>query len=115
MLNIAKRGNKFKRHRVPTQKGVTMQAPDAQPAMSQQIFRMGLSTEAISLYLLCCHLQDSRTPISRDTIGGFWNGSAETLEKSIKDLQERRILHRRSPSGGDGAVYELNEPKYWQM
>ena len=89
-----------------------MDAPAAQPAMSQQIFNMGLSTEAISLYLLCCHLQDTHAELSGDTVRELWNGSLEALSQSIDHLEGRKVLSRStSPSGG--TVYRVNRSKDW--
>jgi hypothetical protein len=92
-----------------------MESPSVQPAMSRQIFKMGLSTEAISLYLLCCHLQDAQTEISRNNIADLWNGSAEALAEGIEHLKKRRILSRFADAGRDGTVYQLNEDKDWQI
>jgi len=80
--------------------------------MSQQIFGMGLSTEAISLYLLCCHLEDTLTAISRNNIRELWNGGEEALSEAIGQLESRRVLCRSAPEAGN-PEYRLNDPRQW--
>ncbi len=91
-----------------------MTAPHGQPAMSQKIFSLGLSTEAISLYLLCCHLHDAREDLTVPAMGDLWNGSREALARGIADLEERRILSLGLPVEGDQAVYRLNDHRKWR-
>lgn len=92
-----------------------MEAPAGHPAMSQKIFDMGLSTEAVSLYLLCCHLQDTRTTISKRNIDSLWNGSEEALSSGIDHLEKRQILSCALSADGGNAVYRLNDTRDWKM
>lgn len=82
--------------------------------MEQKIFKMGLSTEAVSLYLLCCHLVDSNAPISIAKLRDIWNGSAEMLNTSIKELADRNVLHKEPAVDEKTRVYRLNETRRWR-
>jgi len=91
-----------------------MPAPDSQRTMNQKIFEIGLSTEAVSLYLLCCHLEDTMVPVSLKNIKGLWNGDEESLNEAIHVLLSRQVL-ARSLSPADGTtVYWLNGPEDWK-
>ena len=92
-----------------------MEEPSGQPAMNQKIFDMGLSTEAVSLYLLCCHLQDTRTTISKKNISGLWNGTKEALSQGIENLEKRQILSCTLSADGGNAVYQLNGTRQWKI
>ena len=43
--------------------------------MNQAIFRMGLSTEATSLYILLEHLSDGGVALSEENVAPMWNGN----------------------------------------
>lgn len=90
-----------------------MPVNDDQPAMNQKIFSLGLSTEAVSLYLLCCHLEDTMVEVSLTNIEGLWNGSSEDLEKAVAVLQKRRVLVRPASAPGAGDLYRINAAKDW--
>ncbi|MEW6260222.1 MAG: hypothetical protein AB1547_09990 [Thermodesulfobacteriota bacterium] len=81
--------------------------------MDQRIFKMGLSTEAVSLYLLCCSLKDESLRISTKHIEERWTGSAEQLAESLKTLVARGIL-KSVASDGKTTVYTLPDPDGWK-
>ena len=91
-----------------------MESADKQPTMNRKIFELGLPTEAVSLYILCCHLQDSGTTMSRSNIAGLWNGREEALAEGISDLEERQILARILTSDAGIAVYQINDIGDWK-
>lgn len=84
-----------------------------EPTMNQQIFRLGLSVETISVYLLCCGLEDDGAAISTRNLLGVWNGAREALFESIKELERRNILFRIISGGEDKNIYRLNDHKSW--
>jgi len=85
------------------------------PAMNQNIFRIGLSVETISVYLLCCSFSDSGAAISTRNLLGVWNGTRESLFAGIKELEKRNILLKIISGGEDKNVYKLTEYKSWKL
>jgi hypothetical protein len=81
--------------------------------MNQQIFNIGLEMETISLYLLCCGLVDAGLAASRDRIKERWNSSQDALEKSLKELVERRIL-QIAPKETEGDIFRVTQPHEWR-
>jgi hypothetical protein len=45
------------------------------PSREQKIFNLGLPTETISLYLLCCGIKDAGMTLTTRNILERWNGS----------------------------------------
>ena len=91
-----------------------MEATNAPPAMNQRIFEMGLGTEPVSLYLLCCHLQDTGAIISKENMAGLWNGTESALMDAIDDLLEKQVLASILSSGEEIAVYRITDPEDWK-
>jgi hypothetical protein len=85
------------------------------PAMSQDIFRLGLSVETISVYLLCCGFSDDGAVISTRNLLGVWNGARAALFDGIKELEKRNILLKIISGGEDKNVYKLMENKSWKL
>jgi len=83
--------------------------------MNQDIFKLGLSVETISVYLLCCGLTDQGTVISTKNLLGIWNDSQEALYEGIKNLEERNILLKIISDGEDKNVYKLTDTKSWEL
>lgn len=86
-----------------------------EPTMNQQIFRLGLSVETISVYLLCCGLEDNGAVISTRNLLGVWNGTSESLSGGLKELEKRNILLKIISGGEDKNVYKLTEYKSWKL
>jgi len=84
------------------------------PAMNQDIFRLGLSVETISVYLLCCSFSDNGAVISTKNLLGVWNGTREALSEGIKELEKKNILLKIISGGEDKNVYKLTEHKSWK-
>jgi hypothetical protein len=83
--------------------------------MDQTIFKIGLSTEAISTYLLCCSLADDGTAISTKNLLNVWNSTQEVLEESLRALEERRILKRVVSNMEDNTVFKLTDVHGWEL
>lgn len=84
------------------------------PTINQDIFRLGLSVETISVYLLCCGFSDDGTVISTRNLLGVWNGTREALFNGIKELEKRNIILNIISGGDDKNVYKLTENKSWK-
>lgn len=63
--------------------------------MEDKIFRLGLSVEAISLYLILFDLESSGAALSLENIEPRWNASLETLEQAIKELEINQVALRK--------------------
>lgn len=83
------------------------------PSMNQQIFKIGLSVETISAYLICCSLSDADAPISTQNILGIWNSSEMKLKQSLEILEKRNILRRIISDNGKNDVYLLQGVEKW--
>ena len=81
--------------------------------MHQKIFKLGLSTESVSLYLLCCGLADEGRSISTKNLMEIWTGTSLSLKQSIRNLQERKILRMILSDGEENAVYQLTDVHEW--
>ena len=81
--------------------------------MSQKIFRLGLDTEAISLYLLCCGLADVGDNLSTKNLKGIWNGSPEALATALSNLTARGIVRQVVTQGSNEVIYRLNGEDQW--
>jgi len=84
------------------------------PSMSQKIFRLGLSVETTSLYILCCGLADSRRTISVKNIKKIWNGGDEALTAGLDELENRNILQKVLSDQKGNCIYQLVESKEWR-
>jgi hypothetical protein len=60
--------------------------------MNQAIFRMGLSTEATSLYILLEHLSDGGATLTEDNVAPMWNGTTDEMDDALRELVARNIL-----------------------
>ncbi len=84
------------------------------PSMNQKIFELGLPTETISLYLLCCSLADSRASISEKNLLGIWNSTRDVLTEGLDRLENRNILIRTC-SDGEENIYHLTDSNRWKV
>ncbi len=85
------------------------------PSMNQLIFRMGLSTETISLYLLCCGLADSGKSITTQNLEQIWNGSTESLAEELQFLEQKNILRLQLTDRQDRSAYQLTGIEHWKF
>ena len=92
-----------------------MNPENKKPAMSQKIFDMGLSVEAVSIYLLCCSLADSDTVISTKNLFGVWNSTKEALLQGLANLEEKHILIKIISDCEENDVYKMADVKDWEL
>jgi hypothetical protein len=59
--------------------------------MEQQIFEMGLSVQAISLYLLLVSLSDGGAPLTRANVLSIWTGTTGEVDQAFAELVVRRV------------------------
>jgi hypothetical protein len=83
--------------------------------MSQKIFKLGLSVETVSVYLMCCSLSDTDATISTRKLSEMWNSTRASLLDGLKDLETRNILRRIISDHAGNAVYKLSDVKEWQI
>jgi hypothetical protein len=83
--------------------------------MSQRIFEMGLSTETVSVYLLCCGLADAGVSLTAENLRKRWNGTPEQLENGLTVLEKHNVIHRLSDAASsEKAAYRLvSDPHRW--
>jgi DNA-binding transcriptional regulator GbsR (MarR family) len=82
--------------------------------MDQDIFNLGLSVETISVYLLACGLADVGKPVTTKNLTEIWNGTADSLDQSLRELEERNIIARVLSDGKDRTAYKVKEAHRWK-
>ena len=92
-----------------------MDSQNQPPAMNQEIFKLDLSVETVSVYLICCNLSDNNTVISTKNLSSMWNGTEALLIESLKDLEERNILRKIISDGEEKNIYQLSDVKDWKL
>ena len=92
-----------------------MSSQNQTPAMNQKIFKLGLSVETVSVYLMCCSLADTETTISTKKLFEMWNSTRASLLEGLEDLETRDILRRIISDRAGNNVYNLSDVKNWQM
>lgn len=85
------------------------------PSMNQLIFRIGLSVESISLYLLCCGLADAGKAITTRSLEEIWNDTPQSLAEELRFLERKNIIRRILTDGRDRSVYELTGIEHWKI
>lgn len=85
------------------------------PAMNQAIFDIGLSVETISVYLLVCGLTDAGRSVTTKNLIEIWNGTEASLEKGLKDLENRHIISRILSDGEENVVYQVVDVQRWKL
>jgi len=75
--------------------------------MDNKIFELGLSVEAISLYLLLDALIAAEAPLNMENVHSRWNATEEMLSKSIAELQMNGIIQI------NGQEFVLNPVSNW--
>jgi len=92
-----------------------MNSQNQTSAMNQKIFKLGLSVETVSVYLMCCSLADTDATISTKKLSEMWNSARASLLEGLKDLETRNILRRIISDRAGNNVYKLSDVKDWQM
>lgn len=75
--------------------------------MDQSIFKMGLSVEGTSLYLLMVSLADGGALLDRPLLERFWNATPSELDAAVSELTRRRVIVQAT--GGDYVVRPTGE------
>ncbi|KPJ76793.1 MAG: hypothetical protein AMJ54_10300 [Deltaproteobacteria bacterium SG8_13] len=83
--------------------------------MNQLIFKIGLSVETISLYLLCCGLADAGRTITTRNLEEIWNDTPESLTKGLRFLERKNILRRIPVDRQDRSAYQLTGIEHWRI
>jgi hypothetical protein len=85
------------------------------PAMDQAIFNLGLPMETISVYLLACGLADAGKPVTTKNLTELWNGTADSLDQGLRELEQRNIIARVLSDGNDRAAYKVAAVHHWKQ
>ncbi len=83
--------------------------------MNQEIFKLNLEVEDVSLYLLCYGLANTGNSISFSDILSVWNGDRKSMEKSIGTLEALNILSVHEAEKKENTVYYLNPLEKWKI
>lgn len=86
---------------------------DGGPSMNQLIFRLGLSVETVSVYLLCCGLADAGRAVTTENLEEIWNGTPQALAEGLRLLERKNILRPIAPNGRDRRAYRLTGIEHW--
>ncbi len=88
---------------------------DNGPLMNQMIFKIGLSVETISVYLLCCGLADAGNAITTKHLVEVWSGTQEALEEGLSTLEDKCILSKIISDQADRNVYKVANIRHWKI
>ena len=84
-------------------------------AMNQMIFKLDLSVETISVYLLCCSLEDMGEVISTKNLSNVWNSTNDLLNKGLDNLEKKNIVSKIISDRTENSVYKLQETSKWKI
>ena len=83
------------------------------PSMSQKIFSLNLSTETVSVYLMCCGLTDAGSTLSTANMLEIWNSSEAGLHEGLKILEEMKIIKKIISDRDSRDIYILANTADW--
>ncbi len=75
--------------------------------MENKIFKLGLSVEAVSLYLILFDLDFSKVPLEMNNIEPRWNASPQLLQDALEELEMNTVISKR------GQALEINPVTAW--
>jgi hypothetical protein len=81
--------------------------------MNRRIFTMGLSTEAVSLYLLLCGLADEGARLTSQNILRVWNGTEDAFCLALETLAGKNIVRRVLSDGKGQEAYRVLDTEHW--
>ena len=84
------------------------------PAMSRKIFNLNLSTETLSVYLMCCGLADAGATLSTPNMLEIWNSSDASLHEGLRILEEMRIIKKIISDQESRDIYILTNTADWE-
>jgi ribosomal protein S3AE len=90
-----------------------MATDNKQLSMNQKIFKLGLSVENISMYLLCCGLEDEGRKITTSNIRQIWNSTDDLMEQSLIELEKRNIIRKIISDDTGKNIYRLINSEQW--
>ncbi|MFO7727147.1 MAG: hypothetical protein R6X11_02355 [Desulfonatronovibrio sp.] len=64
--------------------------------MENKIFELGLSIEAVSLYLILFDLDFSSVPLEMEHIRSRWNADEALLESALDELEMNTVISRKN-------------------
>ncbi|MFP4071090.1 MAG: hypothetical protein ACLFTB_03485 [Desulfovibrionales bacterium] len=76
--------------------------------MERRIFELGLSVEAVSLYLLLDFLHQAGLPLTREPIEARWTGTPEKLDHSLQELELQNVIK------GESDEYKVLPSEQWR-
>ena len=85
------------------------------PTMNRKIFELGLSTETVSAYLLCCGVTDASEKITTNNLIEKWNSTEEALNKSLNELEGKNIIKKIISDREGNDVYQVNNDEKWTI
>jgi hypothetical protein len=71
--------------------------------------------ETISVYLLACGLADAGKPVTTKNLTELWNGTADSLDQGLRELEQRNIIARVLSDGNDRAAYKVAAVHHWKQ
>ena len=78
--------------------------------MENKIFELGLSVEAISLYILLDHFGEFEKDISLDAVRTKWSSSESVLTRCLDELDLQGVISRQN----DGNIVHLTPSPMWK-
>ncbi|MDD2220075.1 MAG: hypothetical protein PHO79_05615 [Desulfoplanes sp.] len=78
--------------------------------METRIFELGLSVEAVSLYILLDYFGEFAKDISLDDVRTKWSSSESILERSLDELDLQSVISRQP-----GDVIHLTPSSRWKV
>lgn len=81
--------------------------------MDQNIFKLEMSVEATSAYILVVSIMEQNIRPAMDEITLRWTKSAEELDQALTELEERKVVV--SMTAPDGVlIYNPNPSSLWR-
>jgi hypothetical protein len=82
--------------------------------MDNQIFNLGLSVYAYSLYIVVCSLADEGSSPTPEALRGRWNASEELLNRAIEELEAFKVIEKLVGPKEIGQVFVPNPASMWR-
>ncbi len=83
-------------------------------SMDRKIFGLGLSVEAVSLYILCAALVDEGRTVSTKSVTPTWNSDAAALTFAFGELERRGVLRKILSDLVGNDAYRIMDSAEWR-
>ena len=83
--------------------------------MQPIIFDLNLSDETISLFFCFEGLAYQNPTVSTQQILNIWNGTRQSFETGLRELEERYIIKKVGANGQKNGVYNVVEACNWHI